>query len=216
MQLYDFKYKKKHWQCAQYKFTHGPLDTGFRLLCWWLWCSRCYTPLPTHSLPASLLVRWFSGWSGELRCISTETEASGRTGNQPDYYGRSYILLHRNIHSSHISDDNQPQKKKPLRKWTVYVHLDFLVPKRRMKLKIWLLRFAACRGDTSIGHTIYISCAERRIAPWSQRAFHNRPRRHHPAPDCVDFVCVYVQLKTHPIASITSAIWHTSVSLFRL
>lgn len=107
-------------------------------------------------------------------------------------------------------------KKKTLRKWTVYVHLDFLVPKRRMKLKIWLLRFAACRGDTSIGHTIYISCAERRIAPWSQRAFHNRPRRHHPAPDCVDFVCVYVQLKTHPIASITSAIWHTSVSLFRL
>lgn len=213
MQLYDFKYKKKHWQCAQYTFTHGPLDTGFRLLCWWLWCSQCYTPLPTHSLPASLLVRWFSGRSGELRCISTETEASGRTGNQPggpifSYTGTLIVATFQMIIS---------HKKKTLRKWTVYVHLDFLVPKRRMKLKIWLLRFAACRGDTSIGHTIYISCAERCIAPWSQRAFHNRPRRHHPAPDRVDFVCVYVQLKSHPIASMTSSIWHIPfVSLFRL
>ena len=83
--------------------THSPLITGFSVSQTGIgWSSRVpgcqgYTPVTTHSLSPSLLLRWFSGRSGELRCISTETGVSGSPGTQPDSYGRSCLLSIANI-----------------------------------------------------------------------------------------------------------------------
>lgn len=75
--------------------------------------SQGYTPVTTHSLSPSLVLRWFSGWSGELRCISTQTGATGSLGNPPDNNGRS-CLFNRNTthpHSNVAKCPKKPNKK---------------------------------------------------------------------------------------------------------
>lgn len=148
-----------------------------------------YTPVTTHIWPPSLQLWWFSGRSGELRCISTQTGATADPGNLPGSYGWSCVFMGNKFY---IVQENVFSKVR-----SELQNISFnLNAAGENKCKIsdqWVSLF------WNPWNTIYISVAEKRIAPWSWRALYNRLERHRPAPDHRVFVCVYVQVASLPL-----------------